>query len=168
MSWWSYIQLAVLAALALAGSSVQVHHVDLAFCYDGDLEINLDPVFLVRTDFETASWFAGQAVNGFALGNIAVVCWGLDPDLVDYVTAHELTHVIQFRALGPWLLFLCNANPNFFEAHLTREQVEKLEALPIHQRIKAQYPMLIDSMWEPSSGWPILWHFYTVRIGQVM
>jgi len=164
MGWWSYIQLAVLAALALAGSSVQVHHVDFAFRYDGDLEINLDPVFLVRTDFETAARFAGQEVCGFALGNIAVVCWGLDPDLEDYVIAHELTHILQFRALGPWFLFIYNVNPKFFEPYLTEGQIRAIEALPISQWMRALYPLLIDSMWTPPLGWPSLQSFLSLEV----
>jgi len=151
---WSYVQLAVLAALALAGSLVQVHHVDLAFRYDGDLEIDLDPIFLVRTDFDTARRFAGKEVCGFAFGNIAVVCEGLDPKHEKYVIAHELTHVLQCRALGPWFPFVYNINPRFFEPHLTDDQIKAIEALPTSQWMEAFYPLLLDSMWIPPTGWP--------------
>jgi len=153
---WSYIQLAVLAALALAGSSVQVHHVDLAFRYDGDLEIDLDPVFLVETDPETARLFTEKEVYGFAFGNVVVVCRGLDREFRSYVIAHELTHVLQFRALGPSYFLFYAINPRFFEPHLTKNQVRSLLELPACQREEVLYSMLIDSMWTPPSGWPSL------------
>jgi len=164
MSWWSYIQLAVLAALALAGSSVQVHHVDLAFRYDGDLEIDLDPVFLVETDPETARLFTGKEVNGFAFGNIAVVCSGLDRELRNYVVAHELTHVLQFRALGPWFLFICNVHPRFLEPHLTASPIQEIVALPVDQWEEALHSLLIESMWTPPSGWPCVFSFLCLKI----
>jgi len=159
MSWWSYIQLAVLAALALAGSSVQVHHVDLAFRYDGDLEIDLDPVFLVETDPETARLLTGKEVNGFAFGNIAVVCSGLDRELRNYVVAHELTHVLQFRALGPWFLFICNVNPRFLEPHFAESQIQEVVVLPVNQWEEAFHSLLIESMWTPPHSWPSMWSF---------
>jgi len=159
MSWWSYIQLAVLAALALAGSSVQVHHIDFAFRYDGDLEINLDPVFLVETDPKTARLFTGRPVRGFAFGNVAVVCRGLNHKFHSYVIAHELTHGLQFRALGPSYFLFYAINPRFFEPHLTKNQVRSLLELPAYQREEVRYPMLIDSMWTPPSGWPSFGHF---------
>ena len=154
MNWWSYVQLAVLAGLALAGSSVQVHHVDLAFRYDGNLEIDLDPVFLVETDPETARLFTGEEVYGFAFGNVAVVCRGLDRKFRSYVIAHELTHVLQFRALGPSYFLFYAINSRFFEPHLTKNQIRSLLELPAYQREKVLYPMLIDSMWTPPTGWP--------------
>jgi len=156
---WSYVQLAVLAALALAGSSVQVHHVDLAFRYDGELEIDLDPVFLVETDPDTAQLFAGRPVDGFAFGNIAVVCSGLSHMARSYVTAHELTHVLQFRALGPFAFLFYAMNPRFFEGHLTRREKQEIAALPEKQRMKRASELLIDSIWLPPRGWPSIGSF---------
>jgi len=154
VSWWSYIQLAVLAALALAGSSIQVHHVDLAFRYDGNLEINFDPVFLVETDPETARLFTGRPVRGFAFGNIAVICSGLNREFRSYVIAHELTHVLQFRALGPSYFLFYAINPRFFEPHLTANQIRSLSTLPADERKAVLYPLLVHSMWTPLPGWP--------------
>ena len=159
MSLWSYVQLSVLAVLALAGSSVQVHHVDLAFRYDGDLEIGLDPVFLVETDPETACLFTGKEVRGFAFGNVAVVCRGLDQKFRSYVIAHELTHVLQFRALGPSYFLFYIMNPRFFEPHLAKDERQKIMAFPETQWIEIGSIYLIDSMWTPPAGWPSIGTF---------
>ena len=93
MNLWSYIQLAVLAALALAGSSVQVHHVDLAFRYDGDLEIDLDPVFLVNVGRKTLTTLCGCRAYGATLGNVILSDPSLRPETYSYVFAHELQNV---------------------------------------------------------------------------
>ena len=164
MNLWSYVQLAVLTALALAGSSVQVHHVDLAFRYDGDLEIDLDPVFLVETDPNTARLFTGRSVDGFAFGNIAVVCSRLGRMARSYVTAHELTHVLQFRALGPFAFLFYAMNPPFFEGHLTRCEKQKIAALPKKQRMKRASELLIDSMWLPPVDWFFVWSLFKYKL----
>jgi len=164
MGWWSYIQLAVLAALALAGSSVQVHHVDLAFRYDGGLEIDLDPVFLVETDPDIACLFAGRKVDGFAFGNIAVICHGFGPAYKRFVIAHELTHVLQWRALGPWLLLLYNMNPNAFEPRLAENAIQDVFALPKEQWIPTLSELSMKGTWTPPPDQVFIWSFFKFEI----
>jgi len=164
VSLWSCIQLAVLAALALAGSSIQVHHVDLAFRYDRELEIDLDPVFLIETDSDMVRLFAGREVDGFAFGDIAVICRGFGPAYKRFVMAHELTHVLQWRALGPWLLFFYNINPDAFEPHLAPNIIQDVFALPKEQWIPTLSELSMKSTWTPPSDQLFVWSFFKFEI----
>jgi len=166
MTWWSYIQLAVLAALALAGSSVQVHHVDLAFRYDGDLEIDLDPVFLVNTDKETLAKLCGRRAYGAALGDVVLIDPSLRSETYSYVLAHELTHVFQFRALGPWCWLIDSLCPGFFEPRfeLTESRWEYLRNLSAWERIGALDRWRLKSMWLPPEGWPMPFSLFCISI----
>ena len=161
MSWWSYIQLAVLATLALAGSSVQVHHVDLAFRYDGDLEIGLDPVFLVNVDEKTLTALCGCRAYGATLGNVILIDPSLRPETYSYVLAHELTHVLQFRALGPWCWLIDLLCPGFFEPHfeLTKSHWKYLRKLSAWERVQALNRWRVESMWLPHKEWPLRFSF---------
>ena len=164
MNLWSYVQLAVLAALALAGSSVQVHHVDLAFRYDGDLEIDLDPVFLVDVDEKTLTALCGCRAYGATLGNVILIDPSLRPETYSYVLAHELTHVLQFRALGPWCWLIDLLCPGFFEPHfeLTESHWESLRNLSAWKRVNTLNKWKIGTMWTFPRNWPCMWNFLTL------
>lgn len=142
-------------ALALAfgiwqGGTVSLLRADLAFRYDGEmLMVQADPVFIVRgSDLREP---CGAKITAAAFGN--AIFWAnyihsVPRDLNSLALQHELNHVYQFRALGPFFLLGCMLLPIEGDPHYYRQET---------------LAQCNATMWLPPKGWPNLAPFLIVE-----
>lgn len=134
---WNLAQIVFLAGLAWLGYAPQLYRLDVVFdIHPTKARICIDPVFVVEVDHTLLQTLSGDAcVGGGAFGNIILLDASLEGWLRKTLLAHELVHVSQFRALGPWILTICAICP------------KSLEPMPELNARHAQ------SMWCPPPAW---------------
>lgn len=140
---------ALLVWLVLTGGDIQLHSLEVG--YDSRPgEVWLHPTWIVEVDHRHPVLRGGL---GMAWGNVAVVYQGNPRRILnDTVVQHELTHIQQFRALGPSLFLIAP-----LDAALNG-QLLNIEGYT------GSGGMCISAMWVPKAGWPFLWSWLVISL----
>lgn len=162
---WSAAQIVFLGILAINGYVPKVYRVDLSFNVSRELRVFADVVFIVDVDDKFLHQVSGGFASGATFGNIVLLDNTLTGELRDALIAHELVHVSQFRALGPWLLAIHVVSPQSLEPRfkLREEHVQILLSLPPEDQISILSRWTTASMWCPPPSWNC-WPFLSLYV----
>lgn len=158
-------QAVFLMGLVLLGYAPQLCHLSAGINLSpAGAELYFDPVFVVNVESELLQSISGSSLTyGLTFGNIVLLDASLSEWSRDAFLIHEMVHVSQFRALGPWLLLFYAVSPTTFEPHfhLSDDKLGELMLLSPPNVVLALARWSADSMWNPNQN---NWHFFCLLL----